>query len=68
MPIGQVCSSILQSSAKLKDPGDFSIPCCMGDAQIEGALRDLGVSVSLMPLSLCKKLKLLDITPTTISI
>ena len=68
MPIGRACSSFLQSPVKLQDPGDFSIPCCIGDVQIEGALCDLGASVSLMPLSLGRKLKSLDVTSTTISI
>jgi len=45
-----------------------SIPCCIRDVQIERALCDLGASVSLAPLSLCWKLKLLDLTPITISI
>ena len=68
MPIRWVCSLILQSPVKLQDPDDFFISCCIGDVYIEGALCDLGSSVSLMPLSLCRKLKLLDLTPTTISI
>ena len=68
MPIGRVCSSFLQSPVKLYDPGDFSIPCCIGDVQIQGALCDLGASVSLMLLSFYRKLKLLDLTPTTIFI
>jgi len=36
--------------------------------QIEEALCDLGASVSLMPLSLYRRLKLLDLTPTTTTI
>ena len=36
--------------------------------QIERALCDLGASVSIMPLSLCKKLRLWDPTPTSITI
>jgi len=68
MPIGRVCNSILQSPVKMQDPGDFFIPYCIGDVQIEGALCNLGASVSLMPLSLYQKLKLLDLIPTTISI
>ena len=68
MSIGRVGSSILQSPAKLQDPGDFSIPCCIGDVQIEGALCDLGAGVSLMPLSLYRKLRSLKLTPTTISV
>ena len=31
MPIGQACSSFLQSATKLQDPGNFYIPCCIGD-------------------------------------
>jgi len=50
---------------KLQDHGSFSIPCCIGGMQIEGALCDLGASVSLMPLSLCKRLELLNLKPTT---
>jgi len=68
MPIGRACSSFLQSPVKLQDPGDFCIPCYIEDVQVEGALCDLGDSVSLMPLSLFRRLKLLDLTPTTISI
>ena len=65
MPLGRVCSSLLQSSIKLQDPGDFCIPCCIGDVPIERALCDLGASVSLMPLSLYRQLELLELTPTT---
>ena len=68
--IGGSCSALLQrrSPSKLQDPGSFSIPCCIGDVQIERALCDLGASVSIMPLSLCKKLRLWDPTPTSITI
>jgi len=37
----------------------------MRDIQIKSTLRDLGASVSLMSLSLYKKLELLDLKPTT---
>ena len=60
-PIEEV---ILQSMSpsKLQDLDSFSIPCCIGDMQIETVLCDLGVIVSLMclslslSLSLCRKL------------
>jgi len=70
VPIGEVYSSVLQSSSlsKLQGPDSFSIPCCIGDVQIKRALCDLGASVSLMPLSLCKKLELLDLKPVTMLI
>jgi len=68
MAIGRAYSSFLQSPVKLQASGDFCIPCCTGDIQIEGALCDLGASVSLMPLSLYQRLTSLDLTRTTISI
>ncbi|XP_058003777.1 uncharacterized protein LOC131180166 [Hevea brasiliensis] len=52
----------------LKDPESFSIPCHIGDTSIDKALCDLGASVSLMPLSICEKLKVGDLKPTTISL
>jgi len=60
VPIGEVCSSILRSQtpSKLQDPCNFSIPCTIGDLQIEGALCDLGVSMSLMRLSFYRRLQL----------
>jgi len=69
-PIIGPYSALLQRrpSSKLPDPGSFSIPCCIGDVQVERALCDLGASVSIMPLSLCKKLPLRDPTPTSIII
>ena len=65
MPLGRACSSFIQSPTKLQDPGDFYIPCCMGDIQIERALCELGASVSLMALSLYRRLELLELTRTT---
>ncbi|XP_057999237.1 uncharacterized protein LOC131178306 [Hevea brasiliensis] len=64
------CSAILQNKLppKLKDPGSFSIPCHIGETSIERALCDLGASVSLVPLSICEKLKVGDLKPTTISL
>ncbi|KAJ9190657.1 hypothetical protein P3X46_001837 [Hevea brasiliensis] len=53
---------------KLKDPGSFVIPCYIGDTSIDKALCDLGASVSLMPLSICEKLKVGELKPTTISL
>ncbi|XP_058008920.1 uncharacterized protein LOC131183072, partial [Hevea brasiliensis] len=64
------CSALLQNKLppKLKDPGSFSIPCHIGETSIERALCDLGASVSLMPLSICEKLKVGNLKPTTISL
>jgi len=41
---------------KLKDPGSFSIPCVIGSETIDKAMCDLGGSVSLLPLSLLKRM------------
>ncbi|XP_058006774.1 uncharacterized protein LOC131182141 [Hevea brasiliensis] len=64
------CSAILQNKLppKLKDPGSFSIHCLIGNMNIDKTLCDLGASVSLMPLSICKKLDVGEFKPTTISL
>ncbi|XP_057993062.1 uncharacterized protein LOC131174042 [Hevea brasiliensis] len=64
------CSAILHNKLppKLKDLESFSIPCHIGETSIERALCDLGASFSLMPLSICEKLKVGDLKPTTISL
>jgi len=52
------CSAHLQNRTppKLADPGSFSIPCHIGMQLIDNALCDLGASVSVLPLSLAKRL------------
>ncbi|XP_021770720.1 DNA damage-inducible protein 1-like [Chenopodium quinoa] len=64
------CSAILQNTLtkKLGDPGSYSIPVKLGDIEINRALCDLGASVSLMPLSICKKLQMGELMPTRISL
>src|SRR3954470_20705735 len=54
------CHSISENklAKKDKDPGSFSIPCVLGNHIIHKAFLDLGASVSLMPLAVCKRLKL----------
>ena len=54
--------------AKLKEPGSFSIPYLIENVCINHALCDLGLNVSLILLSVCKKLNLGEIRPTTISL
>ncbi|KAJ8748438.1 hypothetical protein K2173_003333 [Erythroxylum novogranatense] len=63
-------SAILQNKLppKLQDPGSFSIPCQIGTTIIGKALCDLGASVSLLPLSVCQKLDIRELKPTTISL
>ncbi|CAM8895886.1 unnamed protein product [Rhodiola kirilowii] len=64
------CSAIIQNSLpkKLKDPSSFSIPITIGDICIEDALCDLGARISLTPYSLCSKLDMGTLTPTSISL
>ncbi|XP_074304661.1 uncharacterized protein LOC141639428 [Silene latifolia] len=64
--LSRECSAILTS--KLEDPGSFSIPCSIQGVKIKRTLCDLGASVSLMPLSLFKKLHLEDLKPSNISL
>ncbi|XP_057249960.1 uncharacterized protein LOC104891359 [Beta vulgaris subsp. vulgaris] len=68
--LSEECSAMIQKKLppKLKDPGSFSIPCTIGDIKFSKALCDLGASVSLMPLSICKKLGLHNIKSTTVSL
>ncbi|XP_013632712.1 PREDICTED: uncharacterized protein LOC106338231 [Brassica oleracea var. oleracea] len=53
------CSAIIQRLTipkKLEDPGSFTLPCAIGQLAFERCLCDLGASVSLMPLSIAKRL------------
>ncbi|XP_050911211.1 uncharacterized protein LOC127126342, partial [Lathyrus oleraceus] len=63
------CSAIIQNMPpKLKDPGSFSIPCHIGKFVIDKALCDLGAGISVMPLSICKKLEMGELRPTKMSV
>jgi hypothetical protein len=64
------CSVVIQKKLppKLKDPGSFSIPCVIGKETIDKAMCDLGASVSLLPLSLLKKIGIGDLKPTKMTL
>jgi len=64
------CSAAIQNKflAKLKHPDSFSIPYLTGNVSISRALCDLGSSVSLTLVSMCEKLELGEMRPTTISL
>ncbi|XP_050915724.1 uncharacterized protein LOC127130801 [Lathyrus oleraceus] len=70
MTLNAECSVIIQNNMplKLKDPDSFSIPYVIGKFVIDITLCDLGASVSLMPLSICKRLKLGELRPTRMSL
>ncbi|GKD18548.1 hypothetical protein Tco_1207706, partial [Tanacetum coccineum] len=54
------CSAVLLNKipSKEKDPGSFTIPCDIGQLNIDNALADLRASISLMPYTMYKKLGL----------
>lgn len=64
------CNAIIQNKTtpNLKDPWGFSIPCVIGNRVIEKFLCDLGESVCLMPLSICRRLDLGELKPTKMSL
>jgi len=53
---------------KLRDPGSFAIPCVIGSETIDKALCDLGASVSLLPLSLFKRIGIGELKPTEMTL
>jgi hypothetical protein len=53
---------------KKKDRGSVTIPCTIGDRKFKKALIDLGASVSLMPLSIYKKLGIGSIQDTRMTL
>lgn len=69
MELIEECSAIIQNKMppKLKDPGSFLIPCVIDKHVIDGALYDFGASVSLIPLSICKRSNLGELKPTKMS-
>ena len=64
------CSVILQRKLpqKLKYPGNFTIPCTIGNSIFERALCDLGASINLMSLSIFRRLGLGEAHPTTVTL
>ncbi|CAH9100168.1 unnamed protein product [Cuscuta epithymum] len=64
------CSAIIQNKLppKLKDPGNFTIPCSIGKIGEVRSLCDLGASINLMPYSLFKKLSVGELQPTTVAL
>ena len=63
-------SAIIQKNLpqKMQDPGSFTIPCTIGNHELEKALCDFGASINPMPLSIVRKLSLGELTPTTMSL
>ncbi|MCQ7416360.1 retropepsin-like domain-containing protein, partial [Salmonella enterica] len=65
--LASTCSARVQQKVpeKLSDPGSFTIPCNFGTFSCR-ALCDLGASINIIPLSLCKKLNIGEIKSTSV--
>ncbi|GJR91583.1 reverse transcriptase domain-containing protein [Tanacetum coccineum] len=69
-PLNEHCSAVLLKKLpeKLGDPGKFLIPCDFPGIDVCSALADLGASINIMPLFVWKKLPLLELTPTCMTL
>ncbi|GJS70791.1 reverse transcriptase domain-containing protein [Tanacetum coccineum] len=65
-PVNENCLVVILKKLpkKLRDPGKFLIPCDFPEIVECLALADLCASIKLMPISIWKKLSLLELTPT----
>ena len=52
----------------MQDPGSFTIPCKIRQADMGKSLCDSGASINLMPLSVAKRLSLGELTPTAMTL
>ena len=64
------CSAVIQKilPPKHKDPRSVTIPCSIGEVNVGKALIDLGASINLMSLSMCRRLGELEIMPTRMTL
>ena len=53
---------------KRQDPGSFTIPYMIGNVDMGKALGDSGASINLMPMSVAKRLRLGEHTPTAMTL
>ncbi|GKE85089.1 reverse transcriptase domain-containing protein [Tanacetum coccineum] len=69
-PLNEHCSAVILNKLpkKLGYPGIFLIPCEFPGMDECLALADLGASINLIPLSVWKKLSLLELTPTCMTL
>ena len=64
--VGDNCSAVIQRKLprKFKDPKSMTVPCTIRNESVGKALIDLGASINLMPLSMCRRIENLKIDPT----
>ncbi|GJR52950.1 reverse transcriptase domain-containing protein, partial [Tanacetum coccineum] len=69
-PLNEHCSAVILNKLpkKLGDPGKFLISCNFPRMDECLALANLGASITLMPLSVWKKLSLPELTPTCMTL
>ncbi|XP_021715254.1 uncharacterized protein LOC110683217 [Chenopodium quinoa] len=68
--VGECSSALIHNDPppKMKYPRNVSIPCNINGNLLQNALCDLGASVSIMPYSVFKKLKLGELLPTKLTL
>ncbi|XP_073138043.1 uncharacterized protein [Henckelia pumila] len=68
--LGEQVSAVIQRKVptKCKDPGMFSIPCKIGDVQLDTAMLDLGASINVMQYFVYASLNLGSLNETDIVI
>ena len=68
--LNATCSVVIHKSIpeKRQDPGSFTIPCMIGNADMGKALCDSGANINLMPPSVAKRLSLGELTPTSMTL
>ncbi|XP_021717455.1 uncharacterized protein LOC110685265 [Chenopodium quinoa] len=68
--VEECCSALIHDDLppKIKDLGNISIPCNINGKLFQNALYDLGASVSIMPYSVFKKLRLGELLPTNMAL
>jgi len=64
------CSAVIQKilPPKHKDPGNVTIPCSIREVIVGKALIDLGASINLMPLPMCRRLGEFEMMPTRMTL
>nr|GEU59476.1 hypothetical protein [Tanacetum cinerariifolium] len=68
-PLNENCSAVIlkKHPEKLRDPGKFLISCGFSELKCK-SLADLGVTINLMPLSVCKNLALPELISTRMTL
>ena len=68
--VGGNYSTVIQRKLpkKFEDPRSVTIPCTIGKELVGKALIDLGASINLMPMSMCRRIGNLKIEPTRMTL